>query len=244
MLKRVYLSVVIPAFNEERRLHKTLEKVRSYLEHSHITYEIIVVNDGSEDETLNLVKKTISMSASRWANLRLISYPENKGKGYAVKKGMLAARGKWRLLMDADNSTSIAELKKLLLYVSDYNIIIGSRYLDKYSIKKKQSIIRRFISRGGSFLIRVMLGLKITDTQCGFKLFSAKATKDIFPLQTISRWGFDMEILTIAKRKGYKIKEVAVDWYNSEGSQMKNGVAAKTLCELWQIKKNIWNGEY
>ncbi len=236
----IYLSVVIPAYNEEKRLPETLKKVREFLEHQNHTYEVIVVDDGSKDKTHDIVASLIK----DWENFKIVSYTPNRGKGFAVKTGMLAARGEWRLLMDADNSTDLSQVEKLLKYKDDFEIVIGSRYLNKDSIKVKQPLMRRMVSRFGNFLIRVLLGIKMADTQCGFKMFSAASTEKIFPLQTIDRWGFDMEILAIAIKKGYKIKEVAVDWYDAEGSQVKKSAAWKTLRELLSIKKNMILGRY
>ena len=233
------LSVIIPAYNEEKRLPATLEKVRAYLNQQKYTSEVVVVDDGSTDNTKEIISKLIN----DWQNFRLISYQPNRGKGYAVKTGMLEGKGDWRLLMDADNSTDISEIEKLLQFTS-YEIIIGSRYLKADSIKIKQPLSRRMMSRAGNILVRIVLGIKAVDTQCGFKLFSCEATEKIFPLQTIDRWGFDMEILAIAIRYGYKIKEVAVDWYDAEGSLVKKGTAVKTLKELWQIKRNMMRGKY
>ncbi len=245
------LSVIIPAYNEEKRLPATLKKVRAYLNLKMYTYEVYVVDDGSKDKTKEIVLALIK----NWSNFKIISYTPNRGKGFAVKTGMLAARGEYALLMDADNSTDISEVEKLWKYTEinqkskiknseNYDIIIGSRYLNKDSIKIKQPLSRRVVSRMGNLLIRMVLGIKSVDTQCGFKMFSKKAIQDIFPFQQIERWGFDMEVLAIAIRRGYKIKEVAIDWYDAEGSQVKKGATMKTLKELWQIKKNIWMGKY
>lgn len=236
----MFLSVIIPAYNEEKRLPKTLEKVQEYLKKQDYEYEVIVVDDGSSDNT----KVVVSDVVKTMPGFRLISYQPNHGKGYAVKTGMLEAKGEWRLLMDADSSTDLSEIEKLEKFKQEFDVIIGSRYLNKDSIKVKQPLSRRIVSRLGNLMIRLVLGIKSVDTQCGFKMFSAKATNDIFPLQQIERWGFDMEILAIAIRKKYKIKEVAVDWYDAEGSQVKKGAAMKTLKELWQIKKNMWAGLY
>jgi len=276
------LSVVIPAFNEEKRLPETLKKVRNYLVRQDFDFEVIIVDDGSRDETFRETKYQIK----HWPNFRIISYKPNRGKGFAVKTGMLAAKGEWRLLMDADNSTDISEIEKLFNFVNtkfqiaclkanskqipnskfqkieklehcdlnenckleienlSYDIIIGSRYLNKDSIKIKQPLSRRIVSRLGNWLIRIILGIKAVDTQCGFKLFSAEASNRIFPLQTIDRWGFDMEVLAIAIRKEYEIKEVPVNWYDAEGSQVKKSAAWKTLKELFLIKWNILTGKY
>lgn len=236
----MHLSVVIPAYNEEKRLPETLKKVRDYLNGQNYEWEVIVVDDGSKDNT----KSAVTDMVKDWPSFRIVSYTPNRGKGFAVKTGMLAARGDWRLLMDADNSTDLKEVEKLLKFKEDYEVIIGSRYLNKDSIKVKQPLMRRMVSRFGNILIRVVLGIKSVDTQCGFKMFSSAATEKIFPLQTIDRWGFDMEILAIAIRKGCKIKEVAVDWYDAEGSQVKKSAALKTLRELLTIKWNLTTGKY
>ena len=279
----MFLSVIIPAYNEEKRLPETLNKVKDYLSHKFYDYEVLIVNDGSKDKTAEIVLNQIK----DWPACGLIDNKENRGKGAVVKQGMLAAKGDWRLLMDADNSTDISELQKLLQFAkasskheyrstkqiqnskhenskqfnslefknSDlfrisgfefrvYDIIIGSRYLNKDSIKIKQPLMRRIVSRLGNLLVRFILGIRASDTQCGFKLFSAEAADKIFPLQTIDRWGFDMEILAIAIRKGYKIKEVAIDWYDAEGSQVKKSAAWKTLKELFEIKWNSIIGKY
>lgn len=258
----MYLSVVIPAYNEEKRLPDTLQKVRNYLNRQNTTYEVVVVNDGSRDRTAQMVKVLIS----DWPGFRLIDNKENRGKGAVVKQGMLEAKGEWRLFMDADNSTDISEIEKLWPYgkLTAYSsqltaknnkplavsrqpeaeVIIGSRYLKADSIKIKQPILRRMMSRVGNILVRILLGIKSVDTQCGFKLFSAKAAQEIFPLQTIERWGFDMEVLAIAIHRGYKIKEVAVDWYDAEGSQVKKSAVLKTLKELLAIKLNLIKKKY
>lgn len=236
----MYLSVIIPAYNEAKRIPDTLKKIREYLVKQDYDFEVIVVDDGSRDETAKIVKYLVR----NWSGFRIISYNPNRGKGFAVKTGMLAAHGEYCLLMDADNSTDISEVEKLWDYKNKFEVIIGSRYLNKNSIKIKQPLGRRIISRMGNLLIRSVLGIKSVDTQCGFKMFSSLAVQNIFPYQAIERWGFDMEILAIAIRKGYKIKEIAVDWYDAEGSTVKKGAAMKTLKELWQIKKNIWAGKY
>jgi glycosyltransferase involved in cell wall biosynthesis len=292
----MFLSVIIPAYNEEKRLPATLKKVKAYLEKQSYDWEVLIVNDGSRDRTAEVVGGMIENPKSEYRNskqylnyknqnIKLINNKANQGKGAVVKQGMLAAKGEWRLFMDADNSTDISELPKLWkfanlksqnsnnkqaqnpnvqnnkhlensnlknsdlfgncnLELGAYDIVIGSRYLKSDSIKIKQPLGRRLISRLGNWLIRILLGLDVADTQCGFKLFSAKATADIFPKQTISRWGFDMEILAIAKHRGYQIKEVAVDWYDAAGSQVKKSAAFKTLKELITIKWNLMRGKY
>lgn len=289
----MHLSVIIPAYNEEKRLPKTLKKIRDYLSSKDYEWEVLVVNDGSKDKTGQVVSDLINDWEARpersRGRFRLIDNEVNKGKGGVVKQGMLEAKGEWRLFMDADNSTDINEIEKLWPYLPassrqylqttgssrpseaslptrsassfdhatrparvslsnqnspGYEIVIGSRYLNKDSIKIKQPLMRRMVSRFGNWLIRLLLGIKLVDTQCGFKLFSAKASGDIFLRQTIMRWGFDMEILAIARKKKYSIKEVAVDWYDAEGSSVKKSAALKTLKELLTIKWNLMRGKY
>lgn len=236
----MFLSVVIPAYNEEKRLPETLKKIKDYLSRQNYEWEVLIVNDGSKDNTAAAVTDLIK----GWQGFRLIDNKVNKGKGGVVKQGMLEVKGEWRLFMDADNSTDISEIEKLWPFKNEYQIIIGSRYLNKDSIKIKQPLVRRVVSRIGNWLIRVLLGIDMKDTQCGFKLFSAKAAQEIFSKQTIERWGFDMEILAIARKLGYQIKEVAVDWYDAEGSNVKKSAALKTLKELFIIKRNLVRGKY
>lgn len=263
-----YLSIIIPAYNEQDRLPETLQKLQKYLEKQDYKYEVLIINDGSKDQTVNNAQNAIK----DWPEFKVLGYAENKGKGYAVRYGMLKAEGKWRLMMDADNSTDISELKKfwqeielfekkgvdhkLVEDVTDlksltsiggadkFGVIIGSRYLHPDSIKVRQPLLRRLVSRFGNFLIRTYLGVKSVDTQCGFKLFSKEASEAIFPQQTINRWAFDVEILTIALHKGFQVKEIPVDWYNSAGSTVSKTQAIKTLKELHQIGKNRKKGLY
>lgn len=236
----MFLSIIIPAYNEEKRLPETLKKVREYLNNQKYEWEVIVVNDGSTDSTPRVASGLIK----DWAGFRLINNKNNQGKGAVVRQGMLEAKGDWRLFMDADNSTDISEVEKLLPFKDEFEVIIGSRYLNKNSIKIKQPFMRRIVSRLGNLLVRLLLGIRSADTQCGFKLFSATAAEEIFPLQQIERWGFDMEILAITIKKGYKIKEIPVDWYDAEGSQVKKSAATKTLKELMIIKRNLMRGKY
>jgi dolichyl-phosphate beta-glucosyltransferase len=239
----MHLSVIIPAYKEAERIPKTLDKVKEFLSKQSYDWEVIVVNDGSPDKTAEIVSEWIK-SKSQNQNFKLIDNPTNKGKGGVVKQGLLEARGDWRLVMDADSSTDIKEVDKLLPYTDEFECVIGSRYLQKDSIKVKQPFYRRAISRIGNILIRVMLGIKSVDTQCGFKLYSAGFSKKIIPLQRIMRWGFDSEILAIGIKKGYKIKEVPVDWYDDSRTTVKKSAAIQTLKEIFAIKWNMIRGKY
>jgi dolichyl-phosphate beta-glucosyltransferase len=228
----VYLSLVIPAYNEEHRLPQTLLKIKDFLNKQKYTFEVLVVDDGSTDRTVEKIKEI----AHDFPQLRLITNTENKGKGGVVKQGMLEAGGKYRLFMDADYSTPISEVEKLLRWVPRYQVVIGSRYLEPGSIKIRQPLKRRILSRASNLVIRLLAVPGIKDTQCGFKLFSAEATAGIFPLQTMDGWSFDFELLHIARKQGYEIKEVAVDWYDSDRSTLRASRAAlKSLRDLFAI---------
>lgn len=233
-MNKTYLSIIVPVFNEEKRIGKCIQELKKYFSTQKYSYEIIFVDDGSTDETVEKIKV-----------FKLISYKINRGKGYAVRKGVAAAQGKYILFMDADLSTPPQELEKLLPFTNDFSVIIGSRYLNNTSIKIKQPFFRRVLSRSANLLIKIMLGLDFYDTQCGFKLFENSAAKAIFSRATINRWGFDIEILAIAKRLGYNVREVAVDWFDDPRSRLRAGRAAwQTLQELFTIKKNILKGKY
>jgi len=233
------LSVIIPAYNEEKRLPKTLAIVSRFLEGQDLSYEIIVVDDGSGDKT-----KEVTLAA-KIPNLRYVTYGHNRGKGFAVHFGVECARGNWILFTDADNSTPIEEFAKLWRSTDRYEVIIGSRYRADSHVAVKQARARIILSRLGNLLVQLLILPGLKDTQCGFKLFSHAAAKKIFARQTIWAWGFDMEILRIAKELGYQIKEVGVTWYNDEQTRLQSSrVFTRTLGELFRIRLNSWRGIY
>lgn len=234
------ISIIIPAYNEEQRLKNTVLSINNYFNDQN--FEIIIINDGSSDNTLKLINDL----QNTLINLKFVSYQINQGKGHAVKKGIEKARGEYILFLDADNSTPIEEFQKLLKEIKNgFDIAIGSRYLPDSNIKIKQSFLRITISRIGNLLIRLLLVKNIKDTQCGFKLFKNQVAKKIFSKQTIERWGFDIEILAIAQTLNYRIKEVAVIWFNSDDSRIHPIQDAwKTFKELLKIKINILKNKY
>lgn len=234
-----YLSVIIPLCNEQRRVNNLL-KIYEYLKKSHFRYEIIVVNDGSVDNTLRELKKY-----KRKFKFNLISYNPNRGKGYAIKIGMQQAKGKYRLFIDIDLSTSMAEFDKILPYLKKHDVIIGSRKTTGSVISQRQSYMREFLGRVFTNLSKTVLNISISDFTCGFKCFSKKATEQIFNRQTINRWGFDSEILYIAHSKGFLIKEIPVFWKNDQGTKVKLPQDIITaLLDLIKIRLNASRGKY
>lgn len=236
------LSIIIPSYNEEKRLKKTILDIQEYFSRKAVKNEIIIVNDGSSDSTITLIQDL----AENTKNLKLIDLKKNQGKGFAVKKGIEKALGKYILVTDADSSTPIEEYGKLIHSLEQgFDIGIGSRYLKKSKIKIRQPFHRIMIGRIGNFFIQLFLVNDIKDTQCGFKLFRHEVAKDLFSRQKIDRWGFDMEILAIAQLLDYKIVEVPVSWYNSSDSRLRPvRDALKTFLELIYIKLNLWSGRY
>lgn len=228
-----YLSVIIPAYNEAKRLPLTLIDIDRHLQTTDFSYEIIVVSDGSRDATPEIVRRFKGLVK----NLRLIDNEENHGKGYVVRQGMLEARGAVRLFTDADNSTSVDQFSKMLPYLKQgYDVLIGSRDVSGARLVPPQRWHKRLAGNLGNLIIQVLLLPKIWDTQCGFKAFSEEAAKKIFPLAKIRRWAFDVEALVLAKKFGYKIKEIPVVWVNDPASHIKWFSYFHFLFEVLKIK--------
>ncbi|MCK5085176.1 glycosyltransferase [Candidatus Parcubacteria bacterium] len=237
----VYLSVIIPAYNEEIFIENTLNEVNNFLLAKNYNYEIIVIDDGSKDKTFSIVKDL----QSKIKNLKIIQNKENSGKGCSIKKGMLNAYGDYKLFMDADNSTTIDHIDNFIKCANDnFDIVIGNRKLKESNIKKRQSFHKEIFGILGNYLIQIFAVPGIKDTQCGFKLFSSKSSSKIFKKLTIHRWGFDIEALAIAKQYGFKIKSIPVLWENREETNVKLSDYIKTLEELLKIKINLLRKKY
>ncbi len=237
------LSVIIPAYNEESRLPKTLEIVTRYLSERHLDFaEILVVDDGSSDRTAELARDFAH--ANRL--VRVLQNPGNRGKGYAVRHGMLAAGGDWRLFSDADLSTPIDELEKLcgIAVGAGADVVIGSRAINRALIAVRQSAFRETAGKFFNFVMRMTTGLRIRDTQCGFKLFSRRAAENCFSRQLLDRFGFDVEILFIARLQGFFIEEVPVRWSHVEGTKVGIWNGAQSFFDLLVIRRNRWAGKY
>lgn len=203
---------------------------------------MIVVDDGSTDGTREAARSVPGAGMPP----KVIGFEGNRGKGAAVKEGMMAAQGEYVLFMDADNSTHITEVEKLLT-VAEKNVpvAIGSRYMDSDSIKIRQPWYRVWLSRVGNQMIQLVLLPGVRDTQCGFKLFQRDAARNIARLLTMDRFSFDMELLVIAKRLGYEIQEVPVNWYDTPGTRLRPiRSALRTLADLLKIKYNVVRGRY
>jgi len=236
-----FLSIIIPAYNEEKRIAATLIDIDYHLALKDYSYEIIVISDGSTDATVSIVKRFSHLIK----NLYLIENKENHGKGFVVRQAMLYAKGQWRLFTDADNSTSIDQFEKMLPYFKEgFEIVIGSRAIKGAKLMPAQPLIRRVLGRLSNLLIQILLLPGIKDTQCGFKCFSDKAAKKIFSLAKIDRWGFDIEALALAKKMGYKIKEIPVVWKNDLRSTVSASAYFSTLYDLWKIFWSLKKGKY
>jgi len=237
------LSILIPAYNEERRLPATLATLAAFLDGRSFRFlEVVVIDDGSRDRTAAIVRER--MQSYPW--LRLVENPGNRGKGYAVRHGMEEARGELVLFTDADLSSPIEELDKLWAAVQRESAdgAIGSRALDRSLVGVRQPWAREMMGRFFNLHMRLVTGLPYRDTQCGFKLFNARACRTIVPRQRSERFGFDVEILYIARRHGLRIVEVPVRWNNVEGTKINllNGLQAFT--DPWKALWNGWKGRY
>ncbi|MDO8265110.1 MAG: glycosyltransferase family 2 protein [Candidatus Parcubacteria bacterium] len=243
MSNKIYLSVIIPAYNEEKRLPKTIEEVSKYLKSQDYNYEIIVVNDGSKDNTAQAVRSLIQSVP----NLKLLDNKENHGKGFVTRQGMLEAKGEYRVFTDADNSTSIDHVEKMWpQFEAGYDIVIGSRDIKGAVIAVPQPWLRRMVL-GNSFnlLVQLICGLwGIWDTQCGFKGMTGRAAEDILPRCKIEKFAFDPEILVIARRLGYKIKEIPITWINDPNSTVKFNSMVKMGFDSIKIRLNLIKGIY
>lgn len=210
-----FLSVIIPVYNEEKRIENIL-KIDKFLKKKKIAFELVVINDGSIDNTLKRIR-----SVKEDINFNLISFQKNKGKGYAVKQGMLNSKGKYRLFMDIDLSTPIEEIVNFLPFLKKYEVMIGSRRIKGARFEKRQPFIRESLGKGFTFLSKIILKMNISDFTCGFKCFTDQAANEIFSRQLLKRWSFDSEILFIANKLNYRVKEVPVSWYNNPGTKVR-----------------------
>jgi dolichyl-phosphate beta-glucosyltransferase len=235
-------SIVIPAYNESSRLRPTLDTLLRYVHDQQWDVEILVVNDGSTDDTAQVVREYGKIHPE----ILLVENPGNRGKGFSVRNGMLHARGNICLFTDADLSSPIEEAQKLLAALNaGADVAIGSRWLKAELQTERQPLYRQAFGRIFNLVLRVVLGMRFVDTQCGFKAFRREAVQRIFPLQKIERWGFDPEILYLAHRAGLKVAEVPVVWAHSEGTRLspvKDGI--RMFGEVLRIRWYSLTGAY
>jgi len=235
-------SIVIPAYNEGARIPATLASVMECIRTRCWPAEVLVVNDGSTDQTAEVVRAFIRTAPE----VRLIENPGNLGKGYSVRAGMLKARGAIVLFTDADLSSPIEEAERLFTAIGEgADIAIGSRWLESSRQTHRQPLYRQLFGRCFNGVTRAVMRLPFADTQCGFKAFTRQAAQTVFRLQTIDRWGFDPEILLIALKHGYRITEVPVSWAHDKRTRMsylRDGF--RMLQEIAQIRWNALRGRY
>ncbi len=235
-------SVVIPAYNESQRIGESLEQILAHLARENWVAEVIVVNDGSRDDTAEIVRQY----ARRNSAVRLVQNPGNCGKGYSVRHGMMEARGDVLLFSDADLSSPIEEADKLFAAIdAGADVAIGSRWLQAELQSERQPLYRQVFGRMFNWLLRLFLGLRYKDTQCGFKAFSRRAAQAVFPRQRIERWAFDPELLFLARKFGLVTREVPVCWAHDDRSKihpLKDGL--KMFTEIVRVRWYDLTGKY
>jgi dolichyl-phosphate beta-glucosyltransferase len=239
----IHLSVVIPAFNEARRLPHTLTEVLAYLARQAYRSEVVVVDDGSTDETAELVRGWPTTTTA----LRLIQHPDgrNHGKGATVRRGMAEAAGRYRLFMDADNSTTLEHIEAFWPWFQQgYDAVIGSRDIGGANVVIHQPWYKELGGKVGNLIIRALAAPGIADTQAGFKMFSARCIEDILPRLTIERWGFDVEFIVAARCRGYRVKEVPIRWVNNAASTVPASAYVQVLGEVWRVRRQRKAGRY
>ncbi len=239
---RPHLSVVIPAYNEEQRLGQSLERIFAYLEGRDLQAEVLVVDDGSSDATATLAAKHLGRRG------RVVSNPENRGKGYSVRRGVLAARGRWVLLTDADLSSPIEEYDRLAQAARDHDldVAIGSRGLADSQIEIRQHPVRQLMGKTFNKLIRGLTGLPFHDTQCGFKLMDRRRARPLFEMMVVDRFAFDVEFLFLCVRFGLRVREVPVVWRNAPGSKVSLfadplNMLADVIRVRWRFRRGLYN---
>lgn len=227
------LAIIIPAYNERHRIGPTLQAIREHAGQHHLDWQVIVVDDGSTDGTAEIVE------AFEWGPIEttVLINERNRGKGYSVRRGMLEANGEMRLMFDADSSTPIEEIDKLLPFVErGYGVVIGSRSMPDTQLNPPQGPFRRLLGACFRIFRKALLLRGLNDTQCGFKLFTAEAARDVFSQQTDTGFAFDVEVLALAERLGHRIREVGIVWHDSKPSRVNTFTDSfKMFFATWRI---------
>ncbi|MFZ5982214.1 MAG: dolichyl-phosphate beta-glucosyltransferase [Patescibacteria group bacterium] len=245
MSEKPYLSVIIPAYKEEKRIGKTLLGVEEYLKKQDYSYEVLVVVDGSPDETAKVAKSY----KDKVKNLKVIDNPKNHGKGYVVRQGFLEAKGELRLFMDADGATSITHLDSFIPeFKNGYDMVISSRDIPGAFVQIHQPKWKELFGDMGNWMIRIVLGLwSIPDTQNGFKMMTGKAAEAVAKRMVVDRFGFDFEMIILAKKMGFKIKQMPIRWLNDAATTVTlfgpNGYV-QVFVDLFKTKWRLMAGKY
>lgn len=244
-MEQPFLSVIIPSYKEGERIGRNLLEIDKHLKGKNFTYEILIIVDGSPDNTAEISRNY----ALQVPNVRVIENPENHGKGYVVRQGLLEANGGYRLFLDADGSTSITHLDAFLTeFEAGNDVVIGSRDIEGAFIQVHQPKHREIMGDMGNWLIRIVLGLwSYPDTQCGFKMLNAEAAREVASRMVVDRFGFDFELIVLAHKLGFKVKQMPVRWMNEEGSTVsltgKNGFI-QVIIDLFKTRLRLWLGQY
>ncbi|MEE2710387.1 MAG: dolichyl-phosphate beta-glucosyltransferase [Gemmatimonadota bacterium] len=238
----VDLSVIVPVYNEENRIGVSLIKILTYLDSLHLNYEVVIVDDGSPDNTLSVIEEIRRNNPV----ISVYKYNQNRGKGYAVRYGLQKGRGKVRLFTDADLSTPIEELERFLKWMDEgYDVCIASRAVPESNITLHQTMHREMLGKIFNKIIRLFLFLPFSDTQCGFKCFTGAFVDQMMPLMTVNRFGFDSELLFVANKSGYSIKELGTQWENSPETKVSLFAdPIKMLGAIPKIYYNLLSGHY
>lgn len=241
MLNRTTLSIVVPAYNEAKKIGTTYSRLERFFSTKKYDMEYLFVEDGSSDDTLSMLKK-LEQEDPR---VKVLANERNKGKGYTIRRGMLEARGDFILFMDADMSTPLTVFSDVERYLKDYEIIMGSRWIEESNIKIHQPWHRKLMGQAFYAIVKLFFLTDISDTNCGFKCYKRDVAKDIFSHQLLNGWGFDVELLYIAQKRRYRIKEIPVVWAHGRDSKVNLMVVPLfTLIELVRIKINDWKKRY
>lgn len=244
-MESIQLSIIIPAYKEKERIGTNLLSIKNYLDKKNITYEILIVVDGSPDNTAEISRGY----AEQIAHLRVIDNPQNHGKGYVVRQGLLEARGEYRVFLDADGSTSISHMDQAFeLFEKGADLVVGSRDIEGAFIQVHQPRHREIMGDMGNWLIRIVLGLwSFPDTQCGFKAMRASVADAVASRMVVDRFGFDFELIILAHKLGFTVMQMPVRWLNEEGSTVgltgPNGFI-QVLIDLFKTRLRLWMGAY
>lgn len=242
MAGTIDLSIVIPAYNEESRIAPTVRDIIDYCRSRSSTFEVILVDDGSQDGTTSIGRQL----CGEFPELRLIRLAANHGKGYAVRSGVVNAVGRLILFTDADGATPIGEIERLESALAvGADVAVGSRALRANGVEVQAKLYRHIIGRTFHFLVEQLTGGRVKDTQCGFKLFHARAAQDLFSRMRMNGFSFDVEVLVMARRRGYRIAEVPVNWSHRPGSKVRLTIdSLRMAADLVRIRAHCLGGEY